>query len=789
MRGIDIHKMNSKTKQSTSRTELRVSGMSCPNCARVITRVVNSIPGVHNVNVDLETGLTIVNWAPGAKADVNAVITAIAQAGYNAEVLPQQLAGEADEPRSSWQKNLWIGIVCTALLAIGEWILNLSDVIWFRWLSFGLGTVVLVFVGARFYRGAIAQLKRFRSNMDTLVALGSTAAFGYSVFVLFAGVGDHLYFLEAAAIITIVTVGHWIEARVSARAATALKLLMHLAPERAIRRNPDGTETEVPITHLRPGDIVVLRPGDRIPADGVVIEGHSVVDESMLTGEANPAEKLVGSQLFAGTINLSGRLVQRVVSAGENTALANIIAAVKRAQTSHANIQRLADQVSNVFVPFVVLVAIGAWIWWALLPVHAHAVHEWLAAFLWHASVPESPLAAAFVCAAAVLIVACPCAMGLATPAAIMAAANAAATRGILIRDGVALEKAGQITTVIFDKTGTLTEGKPTVVEIWFPSGVQKIVSTMDGTKTSKWDFDPSGVDRKALELAASLARYSAHPISKAIAQLGKGRFEFNDVQEIPGAGVEGELKKNPFESWSVSTDFTPVKVRLGSIQWLEKLGVRFDQLREFIRKCSDNGANVSALAVNQTVFAAFALQDTLKPAAKDVVRVLTQKGLKVYLITGDTRTAAEQLATQIGISPQNVFAEVKSHLKADIVKRLQLRAERIAFIGDGINDAPAIEQADLGIAVSNATDITRQVADIVLLKSDLDAVPEALELARATLRIIKQNLFWAFFYNALSIPLAALGFLSPIICAFAMGVSDLLVVGNALRLLRFRGT
>ena len=334
---------------------------------------------------------------------------------------------------------------------------------WFQWLSFMLAGIVQVIAGARFYRGAWSQLKVGGSNMDTLVALGSTTAFGYSAWALFSGYGGHVYFMEAAAIITLISTGHWFEARVSARASSALKALLELAPQTARRRNADGSESETPVAELKAGDLIVLKPGDCVPTDGLVAEGDSAVDESMLTGESVPVDKTTKSELYAGTVNLSGRLVMRVTATGEGTALAHIIAAVQRAQTSRADIQRLGDRVSSVFVPIVVSWPSLPPLWWGFAFDSATHVHDLLAQFLWHSHLPASALAAAVVTAAAILIVACPCAMGLATPAAIMASANAAARRGILIRDGVALEKAGKITAVLFDKTGTLTFGKPEV--------------------------------------------------------------------------------------------------------------------------------------------------------------------------------------------------------------------------------------------------------------------------------------------------------------------------------------
>jgi Cu+-exporting ATPase len=589
--------------------------------------------------------------------------------------------------------------------------------------------------------------------------------------------------MEAAAIISLISAGHWIEARVSDKAGGALKSLLELAPQTARRIQSaapvpsksfdlrgfkpvsvQATEVEVPVSALQINDRIALRPGDRVPVDGVVLEGESAVDEAMLTGESIPADKKSGSELFAGTVNLNGRLVMRVTATGEATALAHIIAAVQRAQTSRANIQRLGDRISNVFVPIVVTIALAAGLWWGLAPASANHVHDWLASFLWHAHAPAGA-AAGFIIAAAVLIVACPCAMGLATPAAIMASANTAAKRGILIRDGVALEKAGEVTAVIFDKTGTLTRGKPEVSASWSSN------FSLSGD-TLKRELQLNST------LAATLARNSTHPISQAIAKITAEKIEVTDWKEIRGAGVVAQLS---------TINHPPSTIRLGSLNWLAESGVGLAAGEKFTAEWSQQGATIVGLASDNTLLGLFAVRDALKANAKEVVEQLQQHGFKTYLLTGDNALTAASIAKQVGIAAENVFAEVRPEQKAEFVKKLQATGERVAFVGDGINDAPALTQADLGIAVSRASDVAREAADIILLKSEIEAVPEALGLARATLRTIKQNLFWAFFYNALGVPLAAMGFISPIICAAAMGFSDLIVIGNALRLLRWR--
>ncbi len=736
-------------------TELGVSGMTCNNCARHVTEAIQGVAGVQSASVSLQHSRAAVRWNSSEAENVPAILAAISQAGFEAKEISHEAANEPKQNR--WQWNLILGLSVTAVLMIGEWIFHLMMADWFRWLSFFLAAIVQIFCGAQFYRGTWRQLKIGSSNMDTLVALGSTTAFGFSCWVLLGGHGGHIYFMEAAAIISLISAGHWVEARVSDKASGALKSLLNLAPQTArriqksevrsqksefdlrtasfansaLRASHSTIEVEVPVSELKINDRIALRPGDRVPVDGVVLDGKSAVDEAMLTGESVPADKKAGHNLFAGTVNLNGLLVMRVTATGEATALAHIIAAVQRAQTSRADIQRLGDRISNVFVPIIIGIALAAGIFWAI----------------------HSGAEKAFVIAAGVLIVACPCAMGLATPAAIMASANAAARRGILIRDGVALEKAGKITAVIFDKTGTLTTGKPLVA--------------------AQQEF---GKQNSAIGiLAANLARNSSHPISLAVARISTENIELLNWQEFRGFGVSAVEK------------FSGNLVCLGSLNWLKESGVDLAAGEKFIAEWSQQGATIVGLAAEKELLGLFAVRDSLKANAKQVVEQLQRQGLKTFLLTGDNSLTAASIAQQVGIVAENVFAEVRPERKAELVKKLQAQGERVAFVGDGINDAPALTQADLGIAVSRASDVAREAADIILLKSEIEAVPEALGLARATLRTIKQNLFWAFFYNSLGVPLAACGVISPIFCAAAMGFSDLIVISNALRLLRWR--
>jgi len=778
--------------------------MNCNNCARHVTEAMQSVPGVNSAVVRLEEGRATVRWQSGATAQIESIVRAVNEAGYEASPL-QERTGHAEpsasSPVAAWKFTLVFGAVLTLPLIIGEWVFGWGMQDWFKWVGFACSTPVMVVSGARFFRGAWNQLKRGSSNMDTLVALGSSTAFGYSLWGLLGGWHGHLYFMEAGAIITLVSAGHFMESVVSARAASSLRSLMHLAPPTARTLDSNGIESELPVASLRAGDQVVLKPGDRIPTDGEVLEGSSSVDESLLTGESLPIDKTTGAKLYAGTVNLNGRLVMRVTATGEATALAQIIAVVQRAQNSRANIQKLGDRVSSVFVPVVVVIALATALFWGLAYAQALHLGRTIEPFLWRVHFPATSLAAAFIQAAAVLIVACPCAMGLATPAAIMAGTNAAARRGILIRDGIALEKSGRITSVVFDKTGTLTQGKLAVAAVEDLSGEP---SAPPGRNTrTGLPVGESADSSTVIQLAAAIAQPSNHPLSRAVAKLSEAHpatasgcpsrpIQLTNWQEFRGKGVQA--------SWNGTT------LRLGSLIWLRECGVGASSpplpgadpslLPEtdpesnsgFAARWLAQGATMLGLAKGSQLIAIVALRDTIQPHAADVVAQLARQGKATYLITGDHKITAAAIAQQVGILTANVFAQITPEQKVEIIKQLQARGERVAFVGDGINDAPALEQADLGVAVAQASDVAREAADIILLKSDIQTIPEALGLAQATLRTIKQNLFWAFFYNAAALPLAALGFLSPVICALAMGMSDLVVIGNALRLRHWKG-
>ena len=735
--------------------------MTCQNCALQVQNALQSVPGVASAWVDRDAGRAMVRMSAAQSPDAERLMQVVRGAGFDVslphptvDAMPGTKAKKASDLH--WRSAVFLGAPVTVMMMIAEWGWGWGMHHTYHWVALGLTLPVQILVGWQFYQGAWRQLKVGRSNMDTLVSLGSTAAFGFSVWALFTHYSGHLFFMEAAGILTLISVGHWLEARMSVQAGASLKALLSLAPQTARRRNPDQTETAVAVAELQIGDRIALRPGDRVPVDLEVIEGDSSVDESMLTGEAIPVEKGQHARLFTGTTNLSGSLLARVTATGESTVLAQIIAAVERAQSSRAEIQRLADRISSVFVPVVVVIALATAVFWGTQWDTALAVHNRWAPWLWTTPIPSTAGAAAFVMMAAVLIVACPCAMGLATPAALMAGVNAAARRGILIRDAQALEKSGRVDTVIFDKTGTLTSGHPQVVEVW--------------------ESTPGAIPLKPR--IGSLARGSQHPLSKALQD-----WAGPEAIGTPIAPGWRELRGSGVEARGVTPEGSTCQHRLGSEAWMKTHGVNLESARQWMEHWTTQGTSVLFLAEDQQLRAAFALRDSLKPGAKEMVQQLQNSGLRVGMLTGDHMRTATALGAELGIPPEWISAGVRPEEKAEALRALQRQGNRVAFVGDGLNDGPALAQADLGIAVTRATDVAKEAADILLLKSDLAAIPEALQLAQATLSVIRQNLFWAFFYNAAFIPLAALGFLSPMLSAVAMAASDILVLGNALRL------
>jgi len=739
---------------ATATVELPIRGMADANDARAIERILHRIPGVLEAAVNLATESARVTMIVGV-ASVRDLIRAVRDAGYEvteaAEALEgagedtEQAAREAEMARQR-RRLLWGLIFTLPTFWLSMQFDLLHNVMPGMTRPMGLDVLLLLLstpvqfgVGWDFYRGAYRALRMGTANMDVLVALGTSAAYFYSLAVTVAlllgstALGRYTYFETAAVIITLIVLGKYLEARAKGRAGEAIRALMALQPERA-RVLRDGREIEIPATEVRVGDLLLVRPGERIPADGIVLEGRSAVDESMMTGESIPVEKKPGDRVLGGTVNTYGLLKIEATRVGRDTVLAGIIRLVREAQGSKAPIQRLADQVSAVFVPTVIAIAALAFLGWLLIG--------------------GAGFTRAMVNAIAVLVVACPCAMGLATPTAIMVGTGRGATMGILFRSAQALEQLGKITLIALDKTGTLTRGRPMVTRV-IPG--------------------PGWTVEEVLRLAASVEQGSEHPLAQAVVEAARSQGlpleKPVGFSALPGRGVLAHLNGTP--------------IRVGGIAWVQAKGVRLNGLEEAVRALQEQGQTTMLVARDGEAIGVIALADALKPEAAEAVAALHRLGVQTAMITGDNRRTAEAIARQAGID--RVFAEVLPGDKAEIVRRLQAEGHRVAMVGDGINDAPALAQADVGIAMGTGTAVAMETADVTLMRGDLRLLPQAVRLSRATMRTIRQNLFWAFFYNVILIPVAALGLLHPMLAAGAMAFSSIFVVTNSLRLRGFR--
>jgi P-type Cu+ transporter len=723
---------------------LRIDGMTCASCVARVEKALARVPGVLQASVNLATSTAEVRHLAGSAADAD-LIAAVQRAGYQAAAIDAGAAPVPHRGDEGWK------VAVASLLSAPLVLPMLGDLAGAHWMlpafwQWLLATPVLVWLGARFFVAGWKALRAGAGNMDLLVATGTSAAYGLSLVMWWRDPDGmpHLYFESAAVVITLVLFGKWLEARAKRRTLVALDGLRALRPDTA-RLRRDGAELSVPLAQVQPGDEVVVRPGERLPTDGVVVDGRSHLDESLLTGESLPVAREAGDRVTGGAINGEGQLVVRTTAVGAASMLSQIVAMVESAQARKAPIQQTVDQVAAVFVPAVFAAALVTLLGWGL------ARGDW---------------AAALIHAVSVLVIACPCALGLATPATLMVGTGLAARRGILVRDAQALELMRAVTVVAFDKTGTLTEGKPTLVDTMAAGAAQA---------------------DELLTLAAALQAASEHPLAHAVtqaaAQAGLVLPTADTPQAVAGRGIEGLVDGRA--------------LKLGSSVWMAELGVADATLSTQAAAWAAQGRSVSWLAdlspgQPPRALGLLAFGDHAKPGAAAAVAALQREGLRTVLVSGDNRGAAEALAREVGIT--EVRAEVLPADKARVVQALReglSAGARVAMVGDGVNDAPALAAADVGLAMTHAdgggTDVAMQTAGLVLLRGDPMLVVEALQLSRAITRRIRQNLFWAFAYNVVGIPLAAFGLLSPVVAGAAMAMSSVSVVTNALLLGRFK--
>ena len=751
MQPSDARRM--KSRGDVDKTIISVGGMTCAACVRRVELALNAIDGVKDASVNLSTARATVihelDWG-----GVEALRLVVSDTGY--EFLG--VLGESPEdPVEAAQKRelnelkikFSVGVVLSVVIFTG------SMQHWFPYLRsiprqvmlvclFVLTTPVVFWVGSRFYIGAIKAARQKTTDMNTLVAVGAFSAYLYSALVTFlpqlfigAGIATHVYFDGAAMIITLILLGRLLEAKAKGKTSMAIKRLMGLKPKTA-RVIRDGKEIDIPIETVIKGDLILVRPGEKIPTDGVIVSGSSSIDESMLTGESIPVAKEAGSDVFAATLNKSGSFTFKATKVGAETALAQIIRLVEEAQGSKAPIQRVADKVASIFVPVVFCIAV-------------------LTFLIWYFFVPEPIFSRALLNFVSVLIIACPCAMGLATPTAVMVGTGLGAENGILIKGGESLERAYKLTTIVFDKTGTLTKGEPEVRDILTAQGTEQ---------------------HDVLKMAISIEAVSEHPLAQAIIE--KGRQEgleperAEDFQALSGLGARAVVNGK--------------KCLLGNLRLMEKEAVAMNGFNEKAKMVASDGKTCVFVAEEDRVLGLIALSDMPKASARATVSRLKEMGLDVAMITGDNDKTARAVADAVGID--QVLAEVLPGDKAEEIRRLQARGQVVAMVGDGINDAPALTTADIGIAIGAGTDVAMEASDITLIRDDLRSVPAAIRLSFQTMRVIKQNLFWAFFYNSMGIPIAAGALypffgilLSPVFAAAAMAMSSVSVVSNSLRL------
>jgi len=761
--------------ESLQSQSIRIDGMTCASCVRRVEKVLAAIPGVEQVSVNLATEQARV--ASSEPIDFEVLAKVVDKAGYQAFAVPDPDAppataqdGEPVPAAAHASPFLLSGgaVLLSALLSLPLVVPMLLELFGFHvmldgWAQLALATPVQFWLGARFYRAGWKALLAASGNMDLLVALGTSAAYGLSVYQLLTATGPmpHLYFEASAVVITLVMLGKWLETRAKRQTASAIRALQQLRPESArVRRG--GEDVDLPIAQVRVGDLVVVRPGERVPVDGVVLEGASHVDEALITGESVPVARELGGKVTGGSINGDGLLLVRVGAVGAESTLARIIRMVEDAQAAKAPIQRLVDRVSAVFVPVVLVLALGVLgAWWYV----AHDMQQ------------------AIINALAVLVIACPCALGLATPTAIMAGTGVAARYGILIKDAEALEMAHRVTVVAFDKTGTLTEGKPALAAL-VPAGIS---------------------EQRLLQLAASVQRGSEHALARAVIEAANARLPKSADAASTGAaaalsfadaGAASDVAALPGRGIAATVD--GLRLYLGSTRLMEEQGVSLSALSARAEELEQRGLTISWLATTGAVrtsstaqkssvqlLGLLAFGDTIKPQAKAALEALHALNIETVMLTGDNQGSADAVAKAVGVG--SVEAGMLPQDKAKKIAALRGQKRRVAMVGDGINDAPALAAADVGIAMASGTDVAMHAAGITLMRGDPRLVAEAIAISRLSYGKIRQNLFWAFIYNVIGIPLAALGLLNPMVAGAAMAFSSVSVVSNALLLRRWK--
>ncbi|WP_299736939.1 heavy metal translocating P-type ATPase [uncultured Rossellomorea sp.] len=731
------------------KTEFDITGMTCAACSARIEKVLNKQDGIQHATVNLALEKATIEYAPGT-ITTDQIIKKVDSIGYGATVKndenqEEQTDHKLQEIQKQKRKFIWSLLLSLPLLwsMVSHFeftsFIPLPDILMNPWMQMALATPVQFIIGKQFYTGAYKALKNNSANMDVLVALGTSAAYFYSVFLAYQSIGSgmhmvELYFETSAILITLIILGKLFEAKAKGRSSEAIKKLMGLQAKTAtVERG--GNEVEIPLEDVVVGDIVFIKPGEKVPVDGEVIEGRSALDESMITGESVPVDKSIGDTLIGATMNKNGFLKMKATKVGRDTALAQIIKVVEDAQGSKAPIQRLADTISGIFVPIVVGIAVLTFLVW----------------YIW---VEPGNFAEALEKLIAVLVIACPCALGLATPTSIMAGSGRSAEFGILFKGGEHLESTHGITTVILDKTGTVTNGEPVLTDVKVETGF------------NEEDF---------LALVGAVERSSEHPLAvsivKGIKEKGITLLGSEDFDAIPGYGVKAKVEGT--------------EVVIGTTKLMEQEGVHTDYVLETKQALETEGKTVMLVAINGNYAGLVAVADTIKDTSKLAIQRLKDMELEVIMITGDNQRTAEAIAKEAGI--HHVIAEVLPEGKAREVQKLQKEGKKVAMVGDGINDAPALAMADIGMAIGTGTDVAMEAADITLIRGDLHSIADAIFMSKKTIRNIKQNLFWALAYNSLGIPIAAMGFLAPWLAGAAMAFSSVSVVLNALRLQRVK--